>query len=483
MRDIIATMNAQQKIKQHHKQINQQWDDELIPLLDAYIRIPSKSPMFDANWQANGHITQAMDLLKKWCEQQPIHNKKIDLLQIENRTPVLLIDIPGHNDETILLYGHMDKQPEMTGWEVDLGPWKPVLKDGKLYGRGGADDGYSIFAALSAIAYLQKLEIPHARCVVLIEASEESGSPDLPPYLDLLKKQIGEPNFVICLDSECGNYDQLWSTTSLRGIAGGTLKIETLMNGIHSGYGSGVAPSVFDILRLLLNRIANAETGEVMLDALQVNIPDERLSQAKDAALALGDALKKSVPFLKGVQPIAKDNVELILNRTWRAALSIIGVDGAPAIADAGNVTLPSISVKLSMRTPPICDTQKASIALKKILENNPPFGAKITYTSEDLSAGWHAPTLADWLETANNQASQLFFGKNAAYLGIGGTIPFMGMLSKMFPAAQFLITGVLGPNSNAHGPNEFLHIDMVKKLTGCIASVIAAHFDRASLV
>ena len=474
-------MNAQQKIKQHHEQINQQWDHELIPLLEKYIRIPSKSPMFDAHWQTNGYIHQAMDLLKNWCEQQPIKNKKIDLLQIDKRTPLLVIDIPGDNDDTILLYGHMDKQPEMTGWDKELGPWKPVLKDGKLSGRGGADDGYSVFAALSAITYLQTLKIPHARCVVLIEASEESGSPDLPPYLHLLKKQIGEPSFVICLDSECGNYHQLWSTTSLRGIVGGTLKIETLANGIHSGYGSGVAPSVFDILRLLLNRIANAETGEITLDVLQVTIPDERLSQAKDTALALGDELKKSVPFLSGVQPITKDNVELILNRTWRAALSIVGVDGVPAIADAGNVTLPNISVKLSMRTPPICDIQKASDTLKKILENNPPFGAKITYTSEDLSAGWHAPALANWLKTANNQASQLFFDHNAAYLGIGGTIPFMGMLSNLFPTAQFLITGVLGPNSNAHGPNEFLHIDMVKKLTGCIASVIAAHFDRAS--
>ena len=473
-------MNKQQKIHDHFNTLEAQWHQEIIPILEKYIRIPCKSILFDKEWKKNGYIDQAMDLLKKWCDQQKIVNKKIDVIQIENRTPVLIIDIPGNNDQTILLYGHMDKQPEMTGWSDDLGPWKPVLKNGKLYGRGGADDGYAVFSALSAIAYLQQLKIRHARCVVLIEASEESGSPDLPVYLALMKEQIGEPNFVICLDSECGNYEQLWSTTSLRGLFGGTLTIETLKNGIHSGYGSGVAPSVFDILRILLDRIEDANTGKVLMDALQMSIPAERLSQTKEAAHALGDSLKKNMPWIKNTKPISNDTVELILNRTWRAALSIIGVDGVPAITNAGNVTLPKLSVKLSMRTPPLCDIRAAALELKKILENDPPFDASVTYTTEDIGAGWHAGALADWLKQASDAASQLFFNKNAAYLGIGGSIPFMGMLSDMFPKAQFLITGILGPESNAHGPNEFLHVETAIKLTACIASVIAAHYDRA---
>lgn len=472
---------TQRKIKENIEQLNQQWDHDIIPQLENYIKIPCKSPLFDKNWRENGHIAKAMDLLKTWCEKQSIKNKKIELLQIENRTPVLMIDIPGDSDQTILLYGHMDKQPEMTGWFEGLSAWTPVIKDGKLYGRGGADDGYAVFAALSAIAYLQSLHIPHARCVVLIEASEESGSFDLPPYLQLIEKQMGSPDFIICLDSESGNYDQLWGTTSLRGIVGGSLEIHTLQNGIHSGYGSGVAPSVFHVLRQLLDRIEDPHNGKIQVDALQVKIPDNRVKQAVDAAKALGNELLDGVPFLENVQPVCHDTAELILNRTWRPALSIIGADGIPCIANAGNVTLPSLSVKLSMRVPPTCDVKKAGAALKELLEANPPFQAKVTYDAIDQGSGWHAPELADWLAKASDDASQLFFGKNTAYLGIGGTIPFMGMLSDKFPKAQFLITGVLGPKSNAHGPNEFLHIDYVKKITGCIASVIAAHYDAST--
>lgn len=472
--------DAQHKIKTSFKKISEQWDQDIIPQLENYIRIPCQSPMFDKQWQANGHIANAMNVLKNWCEKQPIKNKKIEVVQIENRTPVMLIDIPGDSDETILLYGHMDKQPEMTGWFDGLDAWKPVIKEGKLYGRGGADDGYAVFSALNAIAYLQSLNIPHARCVVLIEASEESGSPDLPPYLKLLEKQIGAPDLVICLDSESGNYDQLWGTTSLRGLIGGDLHINTLHNGIHSGYGSGVAPSVFHILRQLLDRIEDSNNGKIQIEDLFVTIPESRLKQIKETAAALGDDFIKSVPFLEGVQPVCHDTAELILNRTWRPALSIVGIDGVPSTSNAGNVTLPSLSVKLSLRVPPTCDAKKASIALKEILENDPPFGAKVSYSSEKNAHGWNSPELAPWLSDASDNASQLFFGKNAAYLGIGGTIPFMGMLSDMFPKAQFLITGVLGPKSNAHGPNEFLHIEYVKKLTGCVASVIAAHFEKS---
>ncbi len=471
-----------QTIKNNFNKISEQWDHDIIPQLENYIRIPSKSPLFDKNWKANGHIANAMALLKNWCEKQNIKNKKIELLHIENRTPVLVIDIPGDSDKTILLYGHMDKQPEMTGWFDGLDPWKPVIKDGKLYGRGGADDGYATFAALNAIAYLQSLHIPHARCIVLIEACEESGSFDLPPYLALIKKQMGDPDFIICLDSESGNYEQLWGTTSLRGIVGGTLEIHTLENGIHSGYGSGVAPSVFDVLRQLLNRIEDPNNGKIEVDALHVKIPEHRLEQAKNAAKALGDEFIKGIPFLDGVKPLCNDTAELILNRTWRPALSLVGADGIPAIANAGNVTLPSLSVKLSMRVPPTCDVKKASLALKEILESHPPFNAKVSYHAEDFGPGWHAPELADWLARASDNASQLFFNKNAAYLGIGGTIPFMGMLSDLFPKAQFLITGVLGPKSNAHGPNEFLHIDYTKKLVGCVASIIAAHYGVSQI-
>lgn len=471
--------DIQQKIKTNFPALNTRWDTDIIPQLEEYIRIPCKSPLFDKHWQENGYIANAMQLIKSWCEKQNIKNKKIELLQLENRTPILLIDIPGDSDETILLYGHMDKQPEMVGWAPDLDPWKPVIKNGKLYGRGGADDGYAVFSALSAISYLQSLHIPHAHCVVLIEATEESGSYDLPAYLALIKEQMGSPDLVICLDSESGNYEQLWGTTSLRGIVGGTLKIDTLENGIHSGINSGVVPSVFHVLRLLLDRIEDPHNGKITVDALHVEIPAHRLAQIKAAADIVGADIIKNIPFLENVQPLCHDPMDVILNRTWEPALSLIGMDGVPAIANAGNVTLPTLSVKLSMRVPPTCDVKKAGDALKEILESSPPFNAKVHFATEDFGAGWHSPALANWLAKANDTASELFFGNKAAYLGIGASIPFMGMLGEMFPKAQYLITGILGPQSNAHGPNEFLHIDYTKKLTGCVASIIAAHYEK----
>lgn len=467
----------QEKIKAHFHHIEQQWDQDIIPMIEDYIRIPCKSPLFDKQWQENGYILKAMQLIQSWCEKQPIKNMTMELLQLENRTPVLLIDIPGNADETILLYGHMDKQPEMVGWDADLGPWIPVIKDGKLYGRGGADDGYAAFSALSAIAYLQKLEIPHARCVVLIEASEESGSVDLPAYLKMIQPKLGQPSLIICLDSAAGNYEQLWGTTSLRGIAGGILSIATLENGVHSGIHSGLVPSVFQVLRLLLDRVEDPHNGKVKVDALHVEVPPQRLAQIRAAGAILGETLINSIPFLDQVEPLCHDPAELILNNTWEPALSLIGMDGVPSTANAGNVTLPSLSVKLSMRIPPTCDAKKANQALKELFEHNPPFHAHVHYHAEDSGSGWNSPEIAPWLNEASNQASQLFYGKDTAYLGIGASIPFMGMLGEMFPQAQYLITGILGPKSNAHGPNEFLHIDYVKKLTGCVASIIAEHF------
>lgn len=455
------------------------WQQEIIPYLCEYIKIPNKSPAFDPNWKANGHMHKAMDLIINWCTKQPIRNMQLTVLEEENRTPLLFIEIAGQIEETVLMYGHMDKQPEMRGWHSGLGPWEPVLQDGKLYGRGGADDGYAIFSALTAIAALQRHKIPHGRCVILIEASEESGSIDLPFYLEKLQKQINQPNFIICLDSGCGNYEQLWGTTSLRGMISGTVRIDVLTKGMHSGIGSGVVPSAFRILELLLDRIEDRQTGDILLEELRVNIPQQYQDQAKLTAKILGDSLLLSYPFAHPTEPVSRDDAALILNRTWRPALSIIAIEGFPAVANAGNVTIPNLTAKISIRIPPGCDPTRALAALAQALEHNPPYAAKVAFIGGEEAAGWQTPLLAEWLIKANDEASQLFFGKPAAYFGEGGTIPFMGMLGKMFPQAQFLITGVLGPDSSAHGPNEFLHLDMAQKLTGCITFVLAAHARR----
>lgn len=466
------------KLKAAFATISNQWDTDIIPQLEQYIAIPNKSPLFDADWQAHGYMQQAMDLIVNWCQKQPIKGMSLKCHQDGDRTPLLCIEIDGQIDDTILLYGHMDKQPEMTGWDEDKAPWKPVHQDGKLYGRGGADDGYAIFASLTAIRTLQENNIPHGRCVIIIEGSEESGSCDLEYYIHKLKPNIGTPNLVICLDSGCGNYEQLWSTTSLRGVIAGKLSIDVLENGIHSGQGSGVVPSTFTILRELLDRIEDSSTQTIKLDALKADIPQARIDQAHIAANALGKELLDSYTFVNQTQPLQQDGAEILLNRTWRATLSITGQNGLPAIETAGNVTLPQLAVKISFRLPPTLDAGKAAQTLKKLLESNPPHQAKVRFDILEYGSGWNAPTLAPWLETANDIASNIFFDKPAAYMGEGGSIPFMGMLGELFPDAQFLIAGVLGPKSNAHGPNEFLHIDMAKRLTGCVASVIASHFE-----
>ncbi len=456
------------------------WDDEIVPALIEYIKIPNKSPMFDTDWVQNGHMDRAVALLGGWAKAQQINGMQVEVVQLEGRTPLIFIEVPATDgaraDDCVLLYGHLDKQPEMTGWDPGKGPWIPVLEGNRLYGRGGADDGYAIFGALTAIMALQEQGVPHARCVALIEACEESGSYDLPAYVDHLSDRIGMPSLVVCLDSGCGNYEQLWCTTSLRGMAGGNLTVEVLSEGVHSGDASGVVPSSFRILRELLGRIEDSATGTILIDGMQAEIPADRLEQARRMADALGDEVFDKFPFLPGMSPMGSDRTELVLNRTWRPALSITGADGLPPLASAGNVLRPFTALKLSLRLPPTLDGKRGGELLQAALLKDPPYGAKVTLHLEKASTGWNAPTMAPWLENAIEQSSRDFFGKPAMYMGEGGTIPFMGMLGEKYPAAQFMITGVLGPHSNAHGPNEFLHIPMGKAITGCVARVVAEH-------
>jgi acetylornithine deacetylase/succinyl-diaminopimelate desuccinylase-like protein len=454
------------------------WDDSIVPALSEYIAIPNKSPHFDPDWKAHGHMDKAVKLIEDWCRKRPIEGLKVEVVSLEDRTPVIFMEIPGQVDDTVMLYGHLDKQPEMVGWAPDLDPWKAVLKGDKLYGRGGADDGYAAFASLTAIEALQRQKIPHARCVVVIEACEESGSYDLPFYVEHLSDRIGTPSLVICLDSGCGNYEQLWGTTSLRGIVTGDLTVEVLSEGVHSGDASGVVASSFRVLRHLLSRLEDPETGKV-IEGFHVEIPAERVDQARASAQVLGDDVFCKFPFVKGMRPMNDDRSELVLNRTWRPALSITGAAGLPELSSAGNVLRPKTAVKISLRVPPTMDADAATGKVKQILEADPPYGAKVNFKGEQAGNGWNAPALSPWLAEALESSSQTYFGKPAVFMGEGGSIPFMGMLGAKYPKAQFLITGVLGPNSNAHGPNEFLHIPMGKRLTACVSQVLADHARR----
>src|SRR5687768_4686061 len=460
-------------------QIAKFWDEAVVPALVDYIRIPAKSPHFDPAWAKNGHIDAAVKLAAQWCRQHAVPGMKLEIVQLDQRTPVLFIEIPGKADGNLLVYGHLDKQPEMTGWRDGLGPWTPKLEGEKLYGRGGADDGYAVFCGLAAVRALQQEKRPHARIAMLIECCEESGSYDLPAYLEALAPRIGTPDLVVGLDSGCGNYEQLWGTTSLRGLVNGVLTVEVLTEGVHSGDASGVVPSSFRIARLLLERIDDAETGIVKHSAFHAQVPPERGEQAKRAAGVLGEEIWRKFPFAGSTRPVSIDLADLVLNRTWRPMLAVTGADGLPPPASAGNVLRPKTALVLSLRLPPTVKAESAARQLQAILETDPPYGARVKFDYGQAATGWHAPQTAAWLDAAVETTSIKNYGKSAMWMGEGGTIPFMAMLGAKFPSAQFLITGVLGPHANAHGPNEFLHLGYAKRLTACVADVIAAHAAR----
>ena len=466
-------------------QVSAQWDGDIVQQISDYIAIPAKSPGFDADWKAHGYIDTVMRNAAAWVEAQKVEGLTLEVIRLEGRTPVLFFEIPAtRTDSTasVLMYGHLDKQPEFTGWRSDLGPWTAKYQDGKLYGRGGADDGYAVYASIAAVQALKAQNVPHPRIVGLIETCEESGSYDLLPYVDALRKRLGDVALVVCLDSGAGNYDQLWLTTSLRGMGGGVLKVEVLDEGVHSGDASGVVPSSFRIMRHVLDRLEDSATGRLLPQSFHCAIPADRLAQAKVTAATLGDELYKRFPWAhydcEGASsltlPMTTDPVEALLNRTWRPTLSVTGAEGFPALKDAGNVLRPYTAFKLSLRFPPLVDASTAVQELKKLLEDNAPYNAKVTFEGGGGATGWNAPSTVDWFENALNDASQSFFGAPCGTIGQGGTIPLMNMLSKGFPQAQMMVCGVLGPKSNAHGPNEFLHVPYAKKLTAAVAHVMA---------
>ncbi|MGS5089627.1 M20 family metallopeptidase [Hydrogenophaga sp. A37] len=473
------------------------WAQRIVPELVRYIEVPAKSPMFDPQWAQNGLLERVLQSAADWVRAQQVEGLTLEIVRLNDahgvaRTPVLFFEVPasGGQDgtpapasgQTVLMYGHLDKQPEFTGWRSDLGPWTPKIDDGRLYGRGGADDGYAVYASIAAIQALKAQGVAHPRIVGLIETCEESGSTDLLPYVDALRTRLGDVGLVICLDSGAGNYDQLWLTTSLRGMASGVLKVEILTEGIHSGDASGLVPSSFRIMRQVLDRLEDSATGRLLPASFHCEVPAERLAQAQATAAILGDELYKRFPWAHHdcggssvfALPTTTDPVEALLNRTWRPTLSVTGADGFPTLQNAGNVLRPYTAFKLSLRLPPLVDASAAVQQLKALLEDNAPYQARVTFEGEGAATGWNAPSTAPWFEDALQSASQAHFGAACGTIGQGGTIPLMNMLSQGFPKAQMMVCGVLGPKSNAHGPNEFLHLDYARRLTASVAQVMA---------
>ncbi|WP_426571262.1 M20/M25/M40 family metallo-hydrolase [Aquihabitans sp. McL0605] len=468
------------------------WDDEIQPALTDYIRVPALSPAFDPDWAAHGHLDAVVDAAALWAASRAIDGLSIEVIRLAGRTPILWFEVPefpgdgnqgskGVDADTVLLYGHLDKQPPMEGWREGLGPWDPVVIDDRLYGRGGADDGYAAYASLAAIEAVQAEGGTHARCIGLIECSEESGSPDLPAYVEHLARRIGAPSLVVCLDSFCGDYERMWTTTSLRGLLGASLTVQVLDEGVHSGSAGGVVPDSFRIARHLLDRVEDAATGRVLVPELWVEVPEGRTGEIAAVAADLGDALTSTYPYRGATQPVvpSTDPAQQLTAKTWEPTLTVIGADGLPPTQTAGNVLRPATALALSFRLPPTVDALLAARAVEQALTADPPHRATVTVHIDSAEGGWDAPPTAPWLEEAMAAASEATFGPPARSLGEGGSIPFMGMLGRRFPHAQFLLTGVLGPHSNAHGPNEFLHLPTARKLTAAVALVLDAHAAR----
>jgi acetylornithine deacetylase/succinyl-diaminopimelate desuccinylase-like protein len=440
------------------------WEKRVLPTLAEYTRIQCLSPAFDPDWAERGAITEAAELLAAWTQEQD-GGLLTEIVQLPGRTPVLLVE-NGAAGDPILIYGHMDKQPPLGDWRPGLSPFEPVREGDLLYGRGTADDGYALFAAVTG---LLAAEGGRGRVVILIEASEESGSPDLSAYVEHLRTRIGTPSLVICLDSGCLSYDRLWLTSSLRGNLVASVRVDVLTEGVHSGVGGGVVPSSFRILRSMLSRIEDEATGEILLpELLGTGVPDDLRAALNAAAEEFADS---ALPTVEGLRLIGAGAGDRLIARAWSAALEVTGMDGVPAVRDGGNVLRPFTTAKISVRLPPDVDAQVAADALISALITRE--GAHITIDLEGVADGWVAPPLDAHNTAALERVSRAAFGQPAGFHGEGGTIPFLADLKRSFPHTQFVATGVLGPHSNAHGPNEFLHIPMAKAVTAAVAELL----------
>ena len=358
--------------------LNQFWDNEITPSLIEYIKVPNKSPAFDPDWEKAGHMDTVLKQAVSWTDKHRPKESTLHVKKLPGRTPLILLEIPGEREGNILMYGHLDKQPEMKGWEKGLGPWKPVLRDEKLYGRGGADDGYALFASIGIVKSLKEQHVKLPRIVILIEFCEESGSPDLPYYIDEHKGIVGDVDLVVCLDSGAGNYEQFWSTVSLRGMIACELRADVLTEGVHSGSASGLVPSSFRILRQLISRIEDEVTGKIKIQELHSKVPSHRIKEIEKMVETLNEN-PESFPWHKELEPSTNHPIKGMMNRTWEPTLSIVGVDGLPSMKDGGNVLRPFTALKLSFRLPPDIDCHIAMDKVNKVLTENTPYNACIS--------------------------------------------------------------------------------------------------------
>eukprot|EP00826_Nyctotherus_ovalis_P002262 TRINITY_DN10437_c0_g1_i5.p1 TRINITY_DN10437_c0_g1~~TRINITY_DN10437_c0_g1_i5.p1 ORF type:complete len:472 (-),score=168.49 TRINITY_DN10437_c0_g1_i5:63-1478(-) len=467
--------------KKLQSQVEADFEAEVLPGIKDFVRIPNVSPGFDPEWETNGLADKAVNHIVTWINNQKLAGCTVKVLKEPKRTHTILVVVEPTKPESknLFFYGHCDKQPPCTEqWRKGLDPYTPTVEGTRLYGRGSSDDGYAAFAIVSAIKACQKLGIPHDRCVVMIESCEESGSKDLGYYLEQVKDVVKTPDLMFIMDSGCGDYERIWLTTSLRGNLKCDFKVTALKEGVHSGDAGGIVPETFEIVRALLDRIDDPKTGRVV-DTFQVKVPEGRLKEVADAAKLLGSKVYDHFPFIDKVSPMSKDPYELLLNKTWLANMSVIGAEGLPLLKNAGNVLRPETSLRISIRIPPTLDAKKGAEDLKKILTENPPYGAKVEVLLMAAGPGLNCPEMTPGLSKIIKDASQHFYNNDPIYYGEGGSIPFLSSLATQFPKSQFFISGVLGPESNAHGANEMLELSYTKKLICSVAYIIAKFHEE----
>ena len=452
------------------------WEDSIIPSLSEFIGIEALSPGFEPDWELKGELNSAIELFSSWLVDQELDGMAYKIHQIEGRTPVLLVTVEGTGPGEVIFYSHLDKQPSREHlWSEGLHPLKAVRRDPWLFGRGALDDGYGGYVCVTALKMLQEQGVPYPRSHFLIETCEESGSYDLPPYLDELTQELGNPNLIVVLDSGGPDYEHIWVTEALRGLVAGTLSVQVSNEGVHSGMSGGVIPSSFRIQRILLDRVEDSNSGEILIPEMHVEISDKVRKEAEDLGGLLGDELWSQLPVVDNLKPQNEGAVEILLDMNWRPAMSVIGADGLPPTQTAGNVLRTNTDLKLSFRIPPGVSAEKIDIILKEKFEQNPPYGATVEYIPDAAADGFHAPAMDGKLAEALNEASMHISGLPPMATWVGGTIPFMAMMQEKYPKAQFLCTGTGGPGNNAHGPDEKMHIPSSKRLTAVLSATIAA--------
>ena len=452
------------------------WEDSIIPSLSEFIGIEALSPGFEPDWELKGELNSAIELFSSWLVDQELDGMAYKIHQIEGRTPVLLVTVEGTGPGEVIFYSHLDKQPSREHlWSEGLHPLKAVRRDPWLFGRGALDDGYGGYVCVTALKMLQEQGVPYPRSHFLIETCEESGSYDLPPYLDELTQELGNPNLIVVLDSGGPDYEHIWVTEALRGLVAGTLSVQVSNEGVHSGMSGGVIPSSFRIQRILLDRVEDSNSGEILIPEMHVEISDKVRKEAEDLGGLLGDELWSQLPVVDNLKPQNEGAAEILLDMNWRPAMSVIGADGLPPTQTAGNVLRTNTDLKLSFRIPPGVSAEKIDIILKEKFEQNPPYGATVEYIPDAAADGFHAPAMDGKLAEALNEASMHISGLPPMATWVGGTIPFMAMMQEKYPKAQFLCTGTGGPGNNAHGPDEKMHIPSSKRLTAVLSATIAA--------